>query len=147
MFSLPKQKKSPFYRWLIKQKDRQDPIGDLSNDVQKDQCFPREIGSLEQIKSYLISQYPSNQAIQALGEAYKEFKNNKTVRSGFSLSQRFDVFRRDNYRCQICGATALDAVCLEVDHKNPVANGGGDEMSNLWTLCFSCNRGKGKKNL
>jgi uncharacterized protein YozE (UPF0346 family) len=148
--NLPKPKKpqtSPFYCWLVKQKDRSDPIGDLSNDVQIDKGFPVESGSLENIKSHLISQSACNEAIQALEEAHEEFKNNKTVRSGLSLSLRFDVFRRDDYRCQICGATASDGVRLEVDHKDPVANGGGDEMKNLWTLCFSCNRGKGTKNL
>ena len=149
-FSLPKPKKvqtSPFYRWLAKQKDREDPIGDLSNDVQRDKSFPIETDSLEKIKSHLIRQSACNGAIQALEEAHEEFRNNKTVRSGLSLSLRFDVFRRDDYRCQICGATTSDGVRLEVDHKDPVSNGGGDEMWNLWTLCFSCNRGKGTKNL
>ncbi|MGB8688136.1 MAG: YozE family protein [Microcoleus sp.] len=142
-----KPKTSHFYRWLVKQTDRDDPIGDLSKDVKRDRDFPIEIGSLQKIKSHLINQSACNEAIQALEEAHEEFKNNKTVRSGLSLSLRFDVFRRDNYRCQICGATASDGVRLEVDHKDPVVNGGGDEMSNLWTLCFSCNRGKGTKNL
>lgn len=148
--SLPKPrnpKSSPFYRWLVKQQDRDDPIGDLSNDVQRDQGFPIEIGSLEKIKSHLIDQFACNEAIQALEEAHEEFKNNKTVRTGLSLSLRFDVFRRDEFRCQICGVTASDGTRLEVDHKDPVAKGGGDEMSNLWTLCFSCNRGKRTKNL
>jgi uncharacterized protein YozE (UPF0346 family) len=83
--SLPKPKKlqtSPFYRWLVKQKDRSDPIGDLSNDVQRDKGFPRESSSLEKIRGYFINQFACDEAIQALEEAYEEFKNNKTVRSG-----------------------------------------------------------------
>lgn len=64
------------------------------------------------------------------------------------LSLRFDVFKRDNYRCQICGRTAQDDnVKLEVDHKLAKSKGGTDTLDNLWTLCFDCNRGKSAKQL
>ncbi len=55
---------------------------------------------------------------------------------------RFLVFRRDGYRCQICGRNASDGVKLEVDHREPRAHGGVNTMSNLWTLCRECNIGK-----
>lgn len=59
------------------------------------------------------------------------------------LSLRFAIFKRDNYRCQICGRTAADhGAVLEVDHKIPRAKGGTEDIANLWTLCFECNRGK-----
>jgi hypothetical protein len=57
-------------------------------------------------------------------------------------SLRFRVFKRDGYRCQICGATAAEGVILEVDHRHPKSRGGTNTMENLWTLCFACNRGK-----
>lgn len=38
-------------------------------------------------------------------------------------------------------------VVLEIDHINPVANGGDNDIMNLITSCFDCNRGKGKKKL
>ena len=139
--------KSQFYRWLQKQLERDDPISDLAHDAKGDSGFPSNTNSLSSIKGYLFSKLASNEAIQALEEAHSEFKNNKKTRSGLTLSLRFNVFRRDDYKCQICGATAKDGVRLEVDHKVPVAKGGTDDMSNLWTLCFNCNRGKGKKNL
>lgn len=56
--------------------------------------------------------------------------------------QRFEVLRRDGYRCQLCGASASDGARLEVDHKVAVARGGGNNSNNLWTLCFECNSGK-----
>lgn len=56
---------------------------------------------------------------------------------------RFEVFKRDRFTCQYCGAKAPDAI-LEIDHVKPVAEGGGDEMLNLVTACRDCNRGKGK---
>ena len=62
-----------------------------------------------------------------------------------SDSMRYDVLRRDNFRCQICGATQKDGVKLHVDHIVPVSKGGRTEMSNLRTLCERCNMGKGAK--
>lgn len=38
-------------------------------------------------------------------------------------------------------------VVLEIDHINPVVNGGDNDIMNLVTSCFDCNRGKGKKKL
>ncbi len=60
---------------------------------------------------------------------------------------RFRVLRRDRYRCRLCGLTADDGVQLEVDHKVPVAKGGCNSESNLWTLCQPCNSGKSDSNL
>lgn len=60
-----------------------------------------------------------------------------------SLSKRlrFEVFKRDDFTCQYCGAHPPQVV-LEVDHIFPVALGGLDEIDNLITSCFPCNRGK-----
>lgn len=62
-----------------------------------------------------------------------------------SDSLRYDVLRRDGFRCQICGATQKDGVKLHVDHIYPVSKGGKTEMSNLRTLCERCNMGKSDK--
>lgn len=63
------------------------------------------------------------------------------------LALRFAIFKRDKYRCQICGRSAHDGVTLEVDHRVPRAKGGSDNPANLWTLCFDCNRGKSDSDL
>lgn len=54
---------------------------------------------------------------------------------------RFDIFRRDGFRCRYCGRTA-EEVILEVDHVIPVCKGGTNDECNLVTSCFDCNRGK-----
>jgi hypothetical protein len=59
---------------------------------------------------------------------------------------RFEVFKRDSFRCQYCGRSAPDVV-LEVDHIVPKSKGGTDDMLNLITSCFDCNRGKSDKTL
>lgn len=64
------------------------------------------------------------------------------MRVALSKKIRFEVFKRDLFVCQYCGKTP-PAVTLEVDHINPVAEGGGNDLDNLITACFDCNRGKG----
>jgi len=68
------------------------------------------------------------------------------MRQGVSKTQRFDVFKRDSFTCQYCGKQAPLAI-LEIDHINPVAEGGDNDVMNLITSCFDCNRGKGAKKL
>lgn len=63
-----------------------------------------------------------------------------------SKSIRFEVFKRDSFTCQYCGAQAPDVV-LEIDHIHPVSEGGTDDLMNLVTACFDCNRGKSDKLL
>lgn len=54
---------------------------------------------------------------------------------------RFEVFKRDSFKCQYCGKSAPDVV-LNVDHLDPVRNGGKNDILNLITSCFECNNGK-----
>lgn len=62
-------------------------------------------------------------------------------RKGISKRVRFEVFKRDSFKCQYCGKSAPD-VLLRVDHIHPVSKGGADELLNLITACFDCNAGK-----
>ena len=59
---------------------------------------------------------------------------------------RFEVFQRDGFTCQYCGRKPPEVV-LEVDHIMPRSKNGSDDMENLITSCFDCNRGKRDKNL
>lgn len=67
-------------------------------------------------------------------------------RKPISKAVRFEVFKRDKFTCQYCGASAPD-VMLEVDHIKPVSKGGTDDLMNLVTACRNCNRGKTNKEL
>lgn len=60
-------------------------------------------------------------------------------------SLRYDIFARDGFRCQICGASAAEGAKLHVDHIFPVSKGGKTEPGNLQTLCERCNLGKSNK--
>ena len=69
-----------------------------------------------------------------------------TKRSSPTKKLRFEVFKRDSFRCQYCGTAAPD-VLLMVDHVHPVAEGGTNDILNLITACQPCNAGKGKRTL
>lgn len=58
---------------------------------------------------------------------------------------RFEVFRRDNFTCQYCGAKPPECE-LQVDHVMPKALGGDDTPGNLVTACHDCNIGKSSIN-
>lgn len=60
---------------------------------------------------------------------------------GVSRKDRFEVFKRDGFKCAYCGRTPPQVV-LEADHIEPKSEGGKDHISNLITACFDCNRGK-----
>lgn len=62
-------------------------------------------------------------------------------RKSMSNGTRFEVFKRDKFTCQYCGKKAPEVV-LNVDHINPVAAGGSDDLMNLVASCFTCNNGK-----
>ena len=68
------------------------------------------------------------------------------ARKAISKKLRFDIFKRDGFKCQYCGCFPPNVV-LEVDHIVPVFIGGENNIENLTTSCFDCNRGKGAKEL
>ena len=69
-----------------------------------------------------------------------------TKRKALSKKTRFDVFKRDKFTCQYCGAVP-PTVLLHVDHVHPVVEGGENDQDNLVTACEPCNLGKGGRLL
>jgi hypothetical protein len=59
---------------------------------------------------------------------------------------RFEIFKRDEFKCQYCGRTP-PVVVLELDHIVAIANDGDNSDINLITSCVDCNRGKGARSL
>lgn len=69
-----------------------------------------------------------------------------TKRKAIPKKVRFEVFKRDKFTCQYCGAKAPDVV-LHIDHIKPVAHDGDNDIMNLVTACEDCNQGKGAREL
>jgi len=70
-----------------------------------------------------------------------------TSRVSLSKKIRFNIFKRDCFKCRYCGRTVGPDLMLEVDHVVPVSKGGTNDPINLVTACFDCNRGKSKNLL
>ncbi|MCL5256286.1 MAG: HNH endonuclease [Chloroflexi bacterium] len=67
----------------------------------------------------------------------------KKPRPAAKLTRR-EIFVRDNYTCQYCGAKTKD---LTLDHVIPKHRGGQHTWENLVSACKPCNHRKGGKTL
>ena len=67
-------------------------------------------------------------------------------RKPLSKKIRFEVFKRDSFICQYCGRKTPEVI-LEIDHIVSVKDGGDNALTNLLTVCFDCNRGKGSEKI
>lgn len=67
-------------------------------------------------------------------------------RQAISKKLRFEVFKRDGFKCVYCGAHP-PSVLLHADHVVAVAAGGENDIDNLVTACQPCNLGKGARDL
>ena len=70
--------------------------------------------------------------------------NIKKSTRAISDKLRYQVLKRDNFKCCACGASpAKDpSVELHIDHIIPWSKGGESTLENLQTLCSKCNIGK-----
>ena len=68
-------------------------------------------------------------------------------RAEMAVGLRFEVFKRDGFRCRYCGRSAMDGVLLHADHVVPESKGGPTTLENLVTACIDCNLGKSNKDI
>jgi ATP adenylyltransferase len=60
-------------------------------------------------------------------------------------SVRYEVLKRANFRCELCGVEASNRA-IEVDHIVPKSLGGKDDLGNYQALCYKCNTGKNNRD-
>lgn len=106
---------------------------------------PRQVQRI--IKSLGISRTFSeafNLAIMKGRKSYDHLRKKvkaSELRKGIALRVRYEILKRDSFRCVLCGNTAKNSV-LMIDHIAPIVNGGTNNPSNLRVLCRECNLGK-----
>lgn len=66
------------------------------------------------------------------------FKHRDKSRKPIPGTLRYEVLKRAEYRCVLCGIAGSDKN-LEPDHIIPKSHGGTDTIENLQALCCSCN--------
>ena len=64
-----------FYKWLLMQGQRDDPIGDLAFDAQRDEDFPEDEMVLGRLLHHLELKFACEEAMGAMASAYKEYKH------------------------------------------------------------------------
>jgi hypothetical protein len=57
----------------------------------------------------------------------------------FTIQQKKEIFKRDEYKCVICGRGKADGVEIHADHIKPKDLGGKAEVTNGQTLCAEHN--------
>ena len=57
----------------------------------------------------------------------------------FSPKVREAIFKRDGYKCIVCGRGRAEGVEIHADHKKPKDKGGRATLENGQTLCSRCN--------
>jgi 5-methylcytosine-specific restriction protein A len=105
------------------------------------------IAALLALAYSLMATHDHNQLGATAGMALAAFLTITGVRSArrdrtrLPEALREAVFARDGWHCKRCGSDHK----LAVDHIRPLARGGSDRITNLQTLCGSCNSSKGTK--
>lgn len=133
-----------FKEFLWKAKYGDSPEADFVSDSLR--TMLPEVTEWRELKKFLLDSLACDEAVEAGKKVFADYKARIDARK-VSLKIRFLIMQRDNFRCQLCGITVQDGARMEIDHKHPVALGGTDTESNLWTLCFECNRGKSDLSL
>lgn len=64
------------------------------------------------------------------------------VRQPIPRELRAAVWQKTFGRCYLCGALPNPFDDLHIDHLQPVADGGTNDLSNLWPACATCNQQK-----
>lgn len=99
-----------------------------------------------------------NDKIEKINLTPKQQKNNihksyKNKAQAFYTSQewrniRYEVLKKYNGKCALCGRSAKDGVVLHVDHIIPLSKNWNKrlDINNLQVLCEDCNLGKSNKD-
>jgi hypothetical protein len=110
----------------------------------------REIEKLESSILSFVEKYHSDgdkeNSIKFSHEEIKEIRNIAGTKVKVQAGIRWQVFKRDKWKCLSCGRSAEDNIILHVDHILPRSKGGKDEIDNFQTLCDTCNIGKSNKD-
>lgn len=65
----------------------------------------------------------------------------RRVSGSARVSLKRHIWLRDAGQCRLCGRV-VDLCDSELDHRIALQFGGGNEETNLWTLCTECHRQK-----
>lgn len=113
--------RSPFHKWLERQRDRNDDVGDLACDVFRDKRFPVGASTRREVEDYL-SRY-GDHVISAVHEAWREYQEPTMKTLAQALAEKL-------------GITASEAEGL-VDAEPQELTGNSGEMTYSYLFDFT----------
>ena len=95
------------------------------------------------VKEKIYKENKKFEQIKKQVELYEKFESKEKPerREPIPEDVKFEVWRRDQGQCVICGSKEN----LEFDHIIPFSKGGSSTARNLQLLCQNCNRHKSDK--
>jgi 5-methylcytosine-specific restriction endonuclease McrA len=126
-------------------KEMKQPVSAISNSR-----YLREFGSWYKACLEFLS-WKSGMSVRDIQSESKMLGSVEPIegkaKRGISLALRYEVLKRDHFRCVLCGRSPAvnPGVILHVDHNVPWSKGGETVIENLQILCSECNLGKGQK--
>jgi len=106
--------------------------------IDGDRLSHNEVNELISLCEQKIQEYEKKRD----GSHWEHRKRGRRVISG---TVRYEVLKRANGRCELCGISH-ELKSLEVDHITPKSLGGKDDISNYQALCYTCNAQKNNKD-
>lgn len=113
-------------------------------------AYEKKFGTWRQALAAFISQVngpraPAKVKLEEQSSAHQMVVQRRPQK--LSLGIRYEILRRDRFRCVLCGRSPAThpQLTLHVDHIDHRSRGGSNDPSNLRTLCNECNIGRGTK--
>ena len=112
--------------------------------------YDRRLRELREDEGWLIFSHNDDASLKPGQYVLQELPPDKPIKfeRGISKKLRAEVLDRNGFTCQMCGLTPgdIDAgsgrkVRLHIGHIKDKSLGGKQELSNLRTLCSTCNQG------
>jgi diadenosine tetraphosphate (Ap4A) HIT family hydrolase/5-methylcytosine-specific restriction endonuclease McrA len=123
---------------LTKNRGITEKTGDTYNLIDGVKLSHSEVNELINLCEQKIKEYEKKRD----GSHWEHRKRGRRVVSG---TVRYEVLKRANGRCELCGISH-ELKSLEVDHITPKSLGGKDDISNYQALCYTCNAQKNNKD-
>lgn len=112
--------------------------------------YARRIRELRDEEGMQIRTHVDRHELKSDEYLLETLERRPAIARGISLQLRNQIFERNGYTCQLCGAGTGDPdpydpdrkIRLHIDHIVPISQGGRDIRENLRAICSICNHGR-----